>query len=92
MKRRRSQTDRSGTQAEFIKFRKVQLGVSLGLIYALVAGRKLRFVRIGNGRGRIRIPEDAIEEYLARSTFAPQDQQAPSGPVRLKHLRLGRPS
>ena len=69
-----------------------RLGVSPGLVYSLVAGRKLRFVRIGNGRGRIRIPEEAIGEYLARSTFAPQEQRAPSGPVRLRHLRLGRPS
>ena len=65
-----------------------RLGISPGLVYSLVAGRKLRFVRIGNGRGRIRIPEDAIGEYLARSTFAPQEPQPPSGRVRLKHLRL----
>ena len=35
-----------------------RLGISPGLVYSLVAGRKLRFVRIGNGRGRIRIPEE----------------------------------
>jgi excisionase family DNA binding protein len=65
-----------------------RLGLSPGLVYSLVAGRKLRFVRIGNGRGRIRIPEDAIGEYLAHSTFALQEPQTPSGRVRLKHLRL----
>ncbi len=75
-----------------VKLSADRLGISPGLVYSLVAGRKLRFVRIGNGRGRIRIPEEAIEEYLARSTFAPRDPQTPSGQVRLKHLRLRRPS
>jgi excisionase family DNA binding protein len=65
-----------------------RLGVSPGLVYSLVAGRKLRFVRVGNGRGRIRIPEDAIEEYVARATFAPREKQAPPVRVRLKHLKI----
>jgi excisionase family DNA binding protein len=65
-----------------------RLRVSPGLIYSLVGGRKLRFVRVGNGRGRLRIPEDAIEEYLARSTFAPQEPKAVPVRVRLKHLHL----
>jgi excisionase family DNA binding protein len=65
-----------------------RLGVSPGLVYSLVAGRKLRFVRVGNGRGRIRIPEDAIEEYLSRATFAPQETKAPAVRVKLKHLKL----
>jgi excisionase family DNA binding protein len=65
-----------------------RLGVSPGLIYSLVAGRKLRFARVGNGRGRIRIPEDAIGEYVSQATFAPQEQKPPPGRVRLKHLKL----
>jgi excisionase family DNA binding protein len=65
-----------------------RLGVSAGLIYSLVAGRKLRFVRVGNGRGRIRIPEDAIDEYLSRVTFAPQEPKVPAVRVKLKHLSL----
>ncbi|CAN5702360.1 hypothetical protein BH23PLA1_BH23PLA1_41270 [soil metagenome] len=75
-----------------VKDTAARLGISPGLVYSLVAGRKLRFVRIGNGRGRIRIPEDAIEEYLARSTFAPKEPKEPSGRIQLKHLRLGPPS
>jgi excisionase family DNA binding protein len=66
-----------------------RLGSSPGLVYSLVAGRRLRYVRIGHGRGRIRIPEDAVDEYLARSTVAPQEPKEPPSPrVRLKHLRL----
>jgi excisionase family DNA binding protein len=67
-----------------------RLGISPALTYSLVAGRKLRFCRVGNGRGRIRIPEDAIGEYLARCTFEATDEE-PSRPVsrmpRLRHLR-----
>lgn len=64
-----------------------RLGVSPGLVYSLIAGRQLRHCRIGNGRGRIRIPEDAIAEYLARCTFAAGE--GPPEPVipRLRHLR-----
>lgn len=67
-----------------------RLGISPALTYSLVAGRKLRFCRVGNGRGRIRIPEDAIGEYLARCTFeAGEDSQPVSAPTpKLKHLRL----
>ena len=65
-----------------------RLGVSPGLIYTLISGRRLRFVRIGNGRGRLRVGEDAIEEYLARSTFAPQEPNAVPVRVKLKHLKL----
>jgi excisionase family DNA binding protein len=71
-----------------VKQAAARLGVSSGLIYSLVAGRKLRFARVGNGRGRIRIPEGAIDEYMARATFAPQEQKPPPGRVRLKHLKL----
>jgi excisionase family DNA binding protein len=71
-----------------VKDAAARLGVSPGLIYSLVTGRKLRYVRVGNGRGRLRIPEDAIEEYLARSTFAPQEAKAPAVRVKLKHLRI----
>lgn len=67
-----------------------RLGISPSLVYSLISGRKLRFCRVGNGRGRIRIPEDAIGEYLARCTFeAGEDRPPVSAPTpKLKHLRL----
>jgi len=40
-----------------------ELGVSAGTVYALCASRRLRHERHGLGRGRIKIPEDALAEY-----------------------------
>jgi excisionase family DNA binding protein len=65
-----------------------RLGISASLVYSLISGRKLRHCRVGNGRGRIRIPEDAVGEYLARCTFGPNEEEARATPHRLKHLRL----
>ncbi len=65
-----------------------RLEVSPSLVYSLIASRKLRFCRVGNGRGRIRIPDDAVEEYLARCTFAIREEKAAPVVPRLRHLRL----
>jgi excisionase family DNA binding protein len=65
-----------------------RLEVSAATIYGLVASGKLMHYRIGNGRGVLRIPNDAIEEYLARCTFGVKEDR-PAAPLpRLKHLRL----
>ncbi len=64
------------------------LDVSPSLIYSLIASGKLRFCRIGNGRGRLRIPADAIEEYLARCTFGVREEKPVASMPRLKHIRL----
>jgi excisionase family DNA binding protein len=47
-----------------------ELGISAGTIYALCASKKLRHERHGLGRGTIRIPEDALEEYRRGVTVA----------------------
>jgi excisionase family DNA binding protein len=68
-----------------------RLGVKPGLVYQLVATRRLRHCRIGRGRGVIRIPEDAIEEYLRSVTVEPCGALTPEKAVRrvkLRHLRL----
>lgn len=39
-----------------------RLGVSVSLIYALVAAGRLRHYRVGLGRGTIRIDEEALAE------------------------------
>lgn len=64
-----------------------RLGVSSSLVYGLIASRRLRFCRIGNGRGRIRVPEDAIGEYLARCTFEPNREEPKLPPARMPRLR-----
>jgi excisionase family DNA binding protein len=56
-----------------------ELGVSAGTVYGLCAARKLRHERIGLGRGRIKIPEDALVEYRQRVTVG-VDQAASMPP------------
>jgi excisionase family DNA binding protein len=66
-----------------------QLEVSPQLVYALVAAGKLGCVRIGLGRGTIRILDEHIAAYLAGATPAAKTLSAPppNRQVRLKHLR-----
>jgi excisionase family DNA binding protein len=45
-----------------------KLGISVSLVYGLVGAGKIRHERHGLGRGTIRIPEDALEEYRRRAT------------------------
>jgi excisionase family DNA binding protein len=65
-----------------------ELGVSAGTVYGLCAGKKLRHERIGLGRGRIKIPEDALEEYRRSVTVGTERAASlpPTPRVRLKHL------
>ena len=44
------------------------LHLSPASVYALCAAKKLRHQRVGVGRGKILIPADAIDEYLAKGT------------------------
>jgi excisionase family DNA binding protein len=61
-----------------------KLGVSVSLIYGLCAAKKLRHARHGLGRGTIRIPEDAIEEYHQSVTVSAAP--APPNGRRFRHL------
>ena len=45
-----------------------KLRLSAASVYALCAAKKLRHQRVGAGRGKILIPADAIDEYLAKGT------------------------
>lgn len=70
-----------------VKEAAARLEVSSATVYALVAAGKLRAYRIGLGKGRIRISEEHIAEYLAgaeRKVTPPP----PSRRVKLRHLRL----
>jgi excisionase family DNA binding protein len=69
------------------------LGISPGLVYALCSSKRLRHERHGLGRGKIRIPEDAVEEYRRSVTVAatvkvPQAAAPPAARLQLKHLKL----
>ena len=67
----------------------VELGLSVSLVYGLCQRRKIRHQRHGVGRGTIRIPEDALEEYRQSVTVeadktvkqppAPSPNEAPRG-------------
>jgi excisionase family DNA binding protein len=48
-----------------------RLGVSRGLVYALVRTGKLRAGKFGTGRGTIRIEEAALDEFRASSVVEP---------------------
>jgi len=65
------------------------LGISAGLMYELVAARKITHERHGLGRGKILIRLDALEEYRQSQTVAVQLESPRSRPrrVQLKHLR-----
>jgi excisionase family DNA binding protein len=58
-----------------------RLGVSTKLVYALCASRRLRHERHGLGRGRIKIPQDALEEYRRSVTVGVGREAAASPPA-----------
>ena len=64
-----------------------KLGLSQALIYALVSARRIRHERHGLGRGAIRIPDEALEEYRERCTVGVEiaDYQPAKAKV-FKHL------
>jgi excisionase family DNA binding protein len=61
-----------------VKEAAARLGVGTALVYELVADGRLRACRVGNGRGRIRIPVEAVGEYLEQSTITPPATASPS--------------
>lgn len=54
-----------------VKETAARLGVGTALVYGLVADGRPRACRVGNGRGRIRIPVEAVDQYLERATITP---------------------
>jgi excisionase family DNA binding protein len=62
-----------------------RLGLSVSLVYALCAAKRIRHERHGMRRGTIRIPEEAIEEYHRSVTVAPAAASPPNG-RRFRHL------
>ncbi len=47
-----------------------QLGVAVTTVYALCQARQLAHIRIGTGRGAIRISEAALEEFIQNASVA----------------------
>jgi excisionase family DNA binding protein len=59
-----------------------RLGCSKATVYALCNGRHLRFSRVGLGRGKIVITDEAIYEYLVAREVAPQRAEEPAARVK----------
>lgn len=65
------------------------LQVSPATVYALCAQKKLPHLRIGAGRGTIRIRQTDLEDYLATATVDAEANAAPkASPLKLKHLKV----
>ena len=74
-----------------VKEAAAELRLSAGSVYSLCSSRKLRHQRVGgNGRGKILIPADAIEEYLSKTTVGVEEAvKQPPRPRRVyKHIRV----
>ncbi len=69
-----------------------ELSLSEALVYKLVAAGKIRHERHGMGRGVIRIPKEALDEYRQKCTKG-EPSVAPPKPAKVarqtfKHLKL----
>jgi excisionase family DNA binding protein len=69
------------------------LCVSIQTVYLLCARKRLRHIRVGIGRGTIRVPDSALQEYITGATVrsdrptAPEKRRSrPFNPSR--HLRM----
>ena len=73
-----------------VKQAAARLGVSAQTVYGLCAAHRLRHSRVGLGRGKIAISEEAIAEYLAGREVGPATAAlpAPRRKVVLHHLEL----
>jgi excisionase family DNA binding protein len=66
-----------------------RLGVSCQTVYNLCAARLLRHSRIGLGRGKIAISQEAIAEYLKGREVGPAKAEPPPPPrPRIKFYHL----
>jgi excisionase family DNA binding protein len=59
-------------------------GVSMQTVYAMCAANKLPHVRLGTGRGTIRIPEDAVMPGERNGEGQPETPAAPTKTKRVK--------
>jgi excisionase family DNA binding protein len=68
-----------------------RLNVSAATVYLLCATRRIRHSRVGVGRGKIGIPEEAVAEYLKGREVGPELPKPPPSHrsrVKFQHLRL----
>jgi len=71
--------------------------IAVTTVYAMCAGGRLPHIRLGTGRGTIRIPTDALDQVVAADVaiqdhpVAPAAQPKPAKPAKpaLKHMKIG---
>lgn len=61
-----------------------EFGISPATVYAMCAQKKLAHVRLGVGRGTIRIPTDQADDYDSKVGLKEQ----PAGPQKTKQGKL----
>ncbi len=65
------------------------MGVSTTTVYGLCRRKLLRHVRIGLGRGAVRIEEADLEDFLRGRALRPEEPAPPPVPRgTFKHLRV----
>jgi excisionase family DNA binding protein len=65
-----------------------RLEVSSATVYGLIAAGKLRCVRVGLGRGAIRILDEHIAEYLQKAEPGAKQPPVPARKPVLKQLSI----
>ena len=68
-----------------------RMGVSAATVYSLCASRQLRHTRIGLGRGKIAITEEAVAEYMRGREVGPEPPKPPPPPrprIKFQHLQI----
>jgi excisionase family DNA binding protein len=71
-----------------VKQAAARLEVSVATTYALVAAGKLKCVRIGLGRGAIRITEEHMADYLTQAAPAPTLAPPPAPRRVFRHVKI----
>ena len=66
-----------------------QLQVSLATVYLMCNRGKLPHVRIGVGRGTIRVDEQTLEEFIQMATVQPKEPAAPQPRSSASHGATG---
>jgi excisionase family DNA binding protein len=79
-----------GNGAQYLSVKEVsdRLRVSRGCIYELVEKGQLEHVRIGIGRGTIRIRAESVADYLARRRSGPETLRPKGGRKKLPFEHL----
>lgn len=75
-----------------VKEAAARMGLSAATIYRLVGNGQLKALRIGTGRGAVRIRPDALHDYVARGNCKQHDGSSDRrrSTLRLKHLKVRR--